>query len=446
VKSEEKMAKSLALMKRSSGRHLLGDISPLADAMVARLANVKGVKRCVYAGSLRRKQETVGDIDLIATSANPKRVMDAFVALPEVETVLERGTTRASVRLKLGIDADLRVVPDNVFGATLQYFTGDKRHNVALREYAIHLGLKLNEYGLFKGKKLVTCKSEEDIYRALGMDTPPPEIRVGADEIDAAKKHTLPSLLPYGSIRGDLQTQTSWTDGENSIEEMAAAAKKAKIDYIAITDHTKSLAFIGGLDEKKLMKQIAEIKSLNKKRDPTLARLLCGSEVDIRKDGTLDLSNVALAKLDWVGVSVHSNFGMSERDMTKRIVKAMSNPHVDCLFHPTGRLIGKREPYALDMAEIIATAKKYRVALEIDCYPDRSDLKDLHVRMAVEAGVPLVIDSDAHATAHFRFIPYGEAIARRGWAKKRDIINTKFLKDFRTWLEKKRPRPSWTAS
>lgn len=454
IKSEEKIAKGLALMQRSSGRHLLGEILPLADKIVERLSHIKGVKHCVYAGSLRRRQETVGDIDLIATASDPKRVTDAFVAMPEVETILERGKTRSSVRLHLGIDADLRVVPDNVFGATLQYFTGDKRHNVLLREYALSKGFTLNEYGLFVLKrkgikhesgKLIVCKTEEEIYKKLGMDTPPPELRVGADEIDAARRHALPDLIPYGSVRGDLQVQTSWTDGEASIEEMAAAAHEQGLAYFAVTDHTKSLAFIGGLDEKKIAKQWREIDRLNAKRSTERPRILKGSEVDIRKDGSLDLNDATLSKLDWVGISVHSNFAMSERAMTDRIVKAMANPNVDCLFHPTGRLIGKREPYALDMKEIIAAAKKYRVALEIDAYPDRSDLKDLHVRMAVEAGVPLAIDTDAHAPAHFRFLPLGEAIARRGWAKKKDVINAKSLKELRAWLEKKRKRPNWTA-
>lgn len=454
VKSEEKIAKGLDLMKRSSGRHLLGDILPLADAIVERLSKVKGVKHCTYAGSIRRRQETVGDIDLIATTADPERVMDAFVSLPEVETVLVRGKTGSSVRMKNGIDADLRVVPDNVYGATLQYFTGDKRHNVLLREYALSKRFTLNEYGLFmlaknkngkKQGKLLVCKTEEEIYKKLGMNTPPPEIRIGGDEIIAAKKHALPDLIPYGSVRGDLQTQTDWTDGEASIEAMAEAAKAIGHEYIAITDHTKSLAFVGGQDEKKLAKQGKAIDSLNAKKNTRWVRLLKGAEVDILKDGSLDLKDEALATLDWVGVSVHSLFHMNEAEMTKRIIKAISNPNVDCLFHPTGRLIGKREPYALDMAKIIAAAKKYRVALEIDAYPDRSDLKDLHVRMAVEAGVPLVIDSDAHTIGHLKFIPLGEAIARRGWATKKDIINTKSLKDLRIWLEKKRPRKNWTA-
>lgn len=437
-KSEEKLARGLGLMEQASGRRLLGDILPVADKIIATLSEIAGVKHCAYAGSLRRKQETVGDIDLVATTNDPERVMNAFVALPLVQRVLEKGKTRSSVRLSIGIDADLRVVPDNVYGATLQYFTGDKRHNVLLREYALSKGMSLNEYGLYKGKKLLVCKTEEEIYRRLGMDTPPPEIRVGADEIDAARAHKLPSLIPYGSVKGDLQVQTDWTDGSASIEAMAKAAKTSGLSYMAVTDHTKGLAFIHGLDEKRLAKQHKTIRDLNKKsRGFTI---LTGTECDILKDGHLDLSDAALATLDWVGVSVHSNFHLSRAEQTARIVRALSNPNVDCFFHPTCRLIGKREPIEFDLDEVLAAAKKHRVAMEIDCYPDRSDLRDLHVRAAVKAGVKLVIDTDAHAPEHFRFIPLGEATARRGWASKNDVLNTKSAKDLLAYLAKKRKR------
>ncbi|MBI5654842.1 DNA polymerase/3'-5' exonuclease PolX [Candidatus Uhrbacteria bacterium] len=442
-KSEDKLARGFALMQRASGRRLLGEILPLADEIVAALKKVKGVKHCTYAGSLRRMQETVGDIDLLATSSDPIRVMDAFTKLPLVESIHECGKTRASVRLKIGIDADLRVVPDNVYGAALQYFTGDKRHNVLLREFALSKGYTLSEYGLFKRShgarsakpKLVVCKTEEEIYTAIGMDTPPPEIRVGADEIEAAQKHKLPKLIPYSSVKGDLQVQTNWTDGDSSIEDMAKAAQAAGLEYIAITDHTKSLGFINGLDEKHLAKQGAEIDKLNKKIRGF--SILKGTECDIRKDGSLDLSDTALASLDWVGVSIHSAFHLSRAEQTKRIVKALSNPYVDCFFHPTCRLIGKREPIEFDFDEVLAAAKKNHVALEIDCYPDRSDLNDLHVRAAVKAGVMLSIDTDAHSPDHFSYIKLGEAIARRGWASKKDILNTKTAKQLFAYLAQK---------
>jgi len=443
-KSEEKLQRGLSLLERASGRRLLGDILPVAEDIVAALEAAKGVRRVAVAGSIRRRQETVGDIDLLATSSDPDRVMDVFTKHPLVETVHERGKTRSSVRLKIGLDADLRVVPDKVYGAALQYLTGDKRHNVLLREYALSKGLTLSEYGLFRlshgarsaKPKLIVCKTEDEIYQALGMDTPPPEIRVGDDEIEAAREHRLPDLLPYGSILGDLQVQTDWTDGTASIADMAKAAQATGLSYMAVTDHTKALGFIHGLDEKRLAKQGAEIDALNKKiRGFTILK---GTECDILKDGTLDLSDAALAKLDWVGVSIHSHYNLSRTEQTKRILKALSNPHVDCFFHPTCRLIGKREPIDYNFDEVLAAAKKFQVALEIDAYPERSDLNDRHVRAAVKAGVPLIIDSDAHAPDHFRFIRLGEAIARRGWATKADVLNTKTAKRLMAYLAKKK--------
>jgi len=455
-KSEARLAKQLELMHESSGRQLLGNILPVADQIVELLKKVPGVTRCTYAGSIRRKQETIGDIDLLATSKHPERVMDVFVSLPMVEAVHEHGKTRSSVRLKIGIDADLRVVPDNVYGATLQYFTGDKKHNVMLRELALSKGFTLNEYGLFRRGKSPKSpltrglsehnsplikgaggisESEESIYSALGMDTPPPELRVGGDEIEAARKHELPNLIAYGSVKGDLQIQTDWTDGAASIEDMAKAAKARGLSYIAITDHTKSLAFINGLDDRRVAEQGREIDKLNKKLSGFT--ILKGTECDIHKDGSLDLSDATLAKLDWVGVSVHSSFRLSRTEQTKRVVKAISNPNVDCLFHPTCRVIGKREPIEWDFDEILAAAKKHNVALEIDAFPDRSDLRDVLVRDAIRAGVKLVIDTDAHHPDHLAYLPLGEAIARRGWATKADVLNTRDVKRLMAWLDKK---------
>lgn len=462
LKSQEKLSKQLLMMEDSSGRQLLGYVLPVADLIVLELSNITGVTRCIYAGSLRRKQETVGDIDLIATSKKPEKVMDAFIKLPQVESVIIKGKTKTSVRLKIGIDADLRVVPDEVYGATLQYFTGDKKHNVMLRELALSKGYTLNEYGLFKAGKssassnsaspltrrlknsplprgtkgdLVAYKTEEQIYEALGMGTPPPELRVGGDEIDAAKKHKLPKLLPYGSVKGDLQTQTTWSDGAATIEDMAKAAKARGLNYMAVTDHTKSLAFIHGLDEKRLAQQGKEIDKLNKKLKGFT--ILKSTECDIRKDGSLDLNDAALSKLDWVGISIHSNFKLSREEQTKRLIKAMSNKYVDCVFHPTCRLIDKREPIELEMDEVFAAAKKFNVAMEVNCFPERSDLRDVHVRSAINAGVKLVINTDAHAIEHFDFIPLGEAIARRGWATKADVLNIRSVKGLMEWKHKK---------
>ena len=447
-KSEVKLAKQLEMMEVSSGRQLLGYVLPVADDIVARLKKVPGVVHCMYAGSLRRRQETIGDIDLIATSKHPEKVMDAFVGMPEVQTVHEKGKTRSSVRLNIGMDADLRVVPDKVYGATMQYFTGDKKHNVMLREYALSKGYTLNEYGLFKIKEkreerresragaLVVCKTEEEIYTKLGMDLPPPEIRVGADEIDAARAHKLPKLLPYGSVKGDLQTQSDWTDGATSIEDLAKEAKRRGLSYMAITDHTNSLAFIHGLDDKRVAEQGREVDKLNKKiSDFTVLK---GTECDIHKNGDLDLSEATRRKLQWVGVSVHSSFQLSRAEQTKRVVKAISQKYVDCLFHPTCRIIGKREPIEMDFDEVLAVAKRCGVAMEIDAFPDRSDLRDVHVRAAVRAGVKLVIDSDAHHPDHFAFLPLGEAIARRGWATKADVLNTRDVGKLLEWIGKRR--------
>jgi DNA polymerase (family X) len=455
---EEKIARGLAMMKHASGRYLLANALPLGERIVAELEALEDVERCAYAGSLRRRKETVGDIDLLATSKKPERVIAAFIALPEVLSVHEKGKTRASVRLRNGMDADIRVVADKVYGAALQYFTGDKRHNVLLREFALSKGYTLSEYGLFKVTshesrvtsrtrkpvnsqtrkhgKLIACKTEEEIYDALGMDTPPPEIRVGDGEIEAAIAHGLPALMPYGSVRGDLQMHTSATDGSLTIREMANAAKKLGREYIAITDHTKALGFVHGLDDARVLKQARDIARINAATKGFT--IFAGTECDILRDGSLDLKDETLAKLDWVGVSVHSAFRLPRKEQTARVVKAISNPHVDCLFHPTCRVIFGREGIDIDLDEVIAAAKKYRVALEIDAYPDRSDLGAAHVRACVRAGVPLVIDTDAHKPEHLAFIPFGEAIARTGWATKKDVLNTKTAKELQAYLGKKK--------
>jgi DNA polymerase (family 10) len=319
------------------------------------------------------------------------------------------------------------------FGAALNYFTGSKDHNVALRRIAQEKGLKLNEYGLFRGSKRVAGETEEEIYKALGLSFIPPELRENQGEIEAAKKGTIPDLVGYRDLRGDLQTQTTWTDGANSIEEMVEEAKRLGLEYIAITDHTKGLAMTGGSDEKKLLKQMAAIDKIN--RSLKGITVLKGAEVNINKDGTLDIEDEVLSRLDVVGIAVHSHFNLPRQEMTERIVRAMRNPHADILFHPTGRVIQKREPYDVDMDAIIKTAKETGTALEIDAYPDRLDLKDEHIRKAVEAGVRLAIDSDAHSVNHIRYLEFGVAQARRGWAEKKDVINTKPLKEFLSCLK-----------
>lgn len=427
-KMEQKILKGIEFFKQGTGRFPLGAVLPLISEIERRLKGLPEVEAVAVAGSIRRRKETVGDGDILAISRQPEKVMDFFVSMPEVMHVHGKGTTKTMVKLKNGMDVDLRVVAAESFGAALGYFTGSKDHNVALRRIAQEKGLKLNEYGLFRGEKRIAGRTEEEIYEALGLRYIPPELRENQGEIEAAMRGELPDLVDYKDIRGDLQIQTTWTDGSNSIEEMAEEAKRLGLEYIAITDHTKSLAMTGGADEKKLLKQMEAIDKINSSLRGI--RILKGAEVNINRDGTLDIKDEALAKLDVVGIAVHSLFNMSRQEMTQRIVKAMRNPHADILFHPTGRVIQKREPYDVDIDAIIKEAKETGTVLEIDAYPDRLDLKDEHIRKAVEAGVKLVIDSDAHSVNHIRFLDFGVAQARRGWAKKSDIINTRPLKEF----------------
>lgn len=422
-KTAEKILKGIEFLKKSKGRFILGHILPAIWDIEKRLSGLKEVRRVAAAGSVRRWQETVGDLDILVTSSNPRKVMDFFVKMPEVSHVYSTGLTKTMVRFRNGLDADLRAVRDESFGAALQYFTGDKRHNIALRILAEKRGYKLNEYGLWRGEKLIAGRTEEEIYKVLEMPLPPPEIRSDSGEIQAALKHRLPRLIEYGEVLGDLQIQTSWTDGAQSIEEMAQAAEKLGRKYVAITDHTKSLAMTGGADEKKLLRQMAAIDKIQKKF-PKI-KILKGAEVNILKDGSLDIKDEVLAKLEVVGIAVHSHFSLSQGEQTQRIIRAMANPHADILFHPTGRIIQRREAYDLDMDEIIKAAKKTGTVLEINAYPNRLDLKDEYVKKAVGAGVRLAINTDAHSTSHLAYLDLGVAQARRGWAKKSDVINTR---------------------
>ncbi|MGE5693098.1 MAG: DNA polymerase/3'-5' exonuclease PolX [Candidatus Zixiibacteriota bacterium] len=435
AKSEENIKKGLEFFKKGTGRPLLGAVLPLARRIEERLRGQKEVERVIIAGSLRRWKETIGDLDILVVSKRPKPVMDFFVSMPEVVRVVAHGETKSAVKLESSLNVDLRVVPAESYGAALNYFTGSKDHNVTLREMALSKGWKLNEYGLFKGKKQIAGRTEEELYAVLGMDYVQPEMRENTGEIEAAKKHQLPKLIGYDDLQGDLQIQTDWTDGADTIEAYAKAAIERGHKYIAITDHTKRLAMTGGLDEKKIRKQWAEIDRVQKKIGSKL-KILKGTECDILKDGSLDLDDETLARLDVCGVAVHSHFNLSRQEQTQRIIRAIKNPNVDILFHPTGRLIGKREPYDVDMDAIIKTAKETGTVLEIDAFPDRLDLKDEYIKKCVFAGVKLSIDTDAHAIAHLDFLEYGIAQARRGWAEKSDIANTRPLGAFLKLLKK----------
>ena len=442
-KLEKKILQSIAFHKRARGRFLLADVLPLAQSIEARLCALREVQRCAVAGSVRRWEETVGDLDILAVAKNPERVMDVFVRMPEVKQVYARGATKTNVRLHGGMDADLRVVGEKSFGAALQYFTGNKAHNIALRTIATRKGYKLNEYGLFKGKRMIAGRTEQDVYRALDLQWLAPEVRLGGDELlRAAKRTSLARLVELADIKGDLQTQTDWTDGKDTIEEMARSAKALGWEYIAITDHTRALAMTGGADEKKLLRQITAIARVNNKRPGV--RVLSGAEVNIAKDGGLDIADAVLAKLDVVGAAVHSHFGLPEKEQTARVIRAMENPHVDILFHPTARIIQRREPIALDMEKIIRAARRTNTLLEIDASPSRLDLRDEYIRLALQIGARLVIDTDAHAASQYAFMQYGVGQARRGWCEKKHIINTLPLKALLRELRKPKEKRTWS--
>lgn len=421
AKSEEKILKGIEFLKESGGRRILGaalsDIRRL-EAMVRAFPEVDDI---VIAGSVRRRKETIGDIDILVSSKKPGKVMERFLGLPQIMHVFGKGIAKTNVKLKDGLDADLRVISQESWGAALNYFTGSKEHNIALRELAIKRGWKLSEYGLFRGETRIAGKTEEGLYKKLGLCYIEPELREMTGEIEAARENKLPKLIGYDDLKGDLQVQTNWTDGKNSMEEMAEAACAIGLEYIAITDHTRSLAMTGGADEKKLRKQMEEIDKLNTKYKNF--RILKGAEVNIGKDGTLDINDETLILLDVVGAAVHSHFTLSREEQTIRVIRAMESPHVDIIFHLTGRIINRREAISLDIDEIIKAAKRTGTVLEIDAFPDRLDIKDEYIRKCVEAGVKMSIDSDAHAASHFNVLEYGIAQARRGWAEKTDIIN-----------------------
>jgi len=430
-KTEQNILKGIEFAKKSKGRYILGFTLPLIRDIESRLKSLPEVKRVVVAGSTRRMKETIGDVDFLVISDKPSRVMDFFVSMPEVIDVVGKGKTKSTVKLKNGMDADLRVLPEKSFGSALQYFTGSREHNIALRLIAVKKGWKLSEYGLFNKKgKMIAGETEEGVYKKLGLDWIPPELRENRGEIEVALKHKLPKLIGYNDLKGDVQVHTNWSDGSNSIEEMAKAAKALGLEYIVITDHTKALAMTGGMDEKKLLKQMEEIEKINRKISGI--RILKGAEVNIMKDGSLDIKDEILKKLDVVGAAIHSHFNLSKREMTNRLLKAIENPNVDIIFHPTGRQIHKRDAYELDIEKIFQAAKDTGTILDIDAYPDRLDLRDELIRKAVEFGVKLDISSDAHSKLHLHFLEFGIAQARRGWASAKHIINTrpvdKFLK------------------
>lgn len=435
-KLETKILKIIELKLKSEKRFPLSEILDLTRKIEEKLKKIPGVAEIVFCGSIRRLKETVHDIDILVVSKNSNEVSKAFASLPYVKHIYAKGETKTMVKLNSGINADLRIVKKNSFGGAMQYFTGNKDHNIALRKIALEKGYKLNEYGLFKNGRAIARKTEKEIYEKLGLAWVPPELREMKGELDAAKKNNLPKLIELKDIKGDLQIQTNWTDGANSIEEMASKAEELKYEYIAITDHTKSLAIARGSDEKRLLKQIKEIKKINSKFGIGGVKILSGAEVNINKDGTLDIDDATLEKLDFVGAAVHSHFRLSKEDQTNRLIKAMENEHVDIIFHPTGRIINKREPIEIDMERIFIAAAKTKTILEINAYPDRLDLKDDYIKMAKDRGVKFMINTDSHAKNQMHLMKYGIFQARRGWLEKKDALNTLPLNELLNILAK----------
>ncbi|MCJ7642781.1 MAG: DNA polymerase/3'-5' exonuclease PolX [Desulfobacterales bacterium] len=435
-KKVENLKRGIQLLKQSKGRMNLGIAFPVAKRIVESLREKVTSSKIEWAGSLRRMRENIGDIDLLATGPDKEKILQAFTRLSEVKEILASGETKASVIVEGGIQVDLRVVEEESYGAALQYFTGSKGHNIHLRGIAKAQGIKINEYGVFKGKKKIGGKEEKDIYQVLGMKWMEPELREDRGEIEASQENRLPRLVQESEIKGDLHVHSKWSDGTSSIEEVARAAQKRGYQYVAICDHSKSLRIAHGLDESRLMKQMDEIDRLNDRLKDL--RILKGTEVDIQMDGKLDFPDRVLEKLDWVVAGIHSGFKQERQKMTQRILRALENPYVHILAHPSGRILGERDPYAVELEEVIEAAERYGKALEINAYFERLDLNDLHCRKAKELGVRLAIGTDAHHIEQMWMISLGIAVAKRGWLESPDLLNTLSLRNLLEWCRAKR--------
>ncbi len=427
--TERNILRGIRLLEKTSGRMLLHVAYEDGNKYLEYLKKNKKIKKINIAGSLRRMKETIGDIDILALSSDPEAVMQYFVSYPEVAEVLAKGSTKSTVLLTDHLQVDLRVVEEKSYGAALQYFTGSKDHNVTLRGLAIKKGFKLNEYGLFdkETEKYILGKTEEEIYRKIGLAYIEPELRENRGEFEAAKKHTLPTLVTQDQIKGDFHVHSEWSDGSDPVGTIAEAALKQGYEFIGITDHSQSLKIANGLSEERVKKKIQEIEKI-KKKYPDL-RIFCGTECDIKTDGSLDYSKKTLESFDFVYIGIHTAFKMDKDTMTKRIIKGMSNDQVSFLAHPTGRLIGKRDPYEVDIEQIIDAAKQTNTRLEINSFPDRLDLDDVHIKQAKEHDIGFVLGTDSHTINHLGFLQFGVATARRGWLEKKDILNTFTVKD-----------------
>src|ERR1700691_1891526 len=429
-KHEQKLLKAIEDYRRIGGRFLLDTAEQLAEKLVDHLLAAPGVEKVTPAGSLRRGRETVGDLDILVTGkgcADPEarqKMAEHLLRFPGLMEVIGQGENKISFRQRNGIQVDVRLLPPDSFGAAMQYFTGSKAHNVALRQRALKMGYTLNEYSLadLETEKPVAGKTEEEIYAKLNLDYIPPELRENLGEIDAAEKHALPKLIALEDIQGDVHMHTVETDGRNTIEEMAEAAKARGYKYMAITDHSKNLAFANGLDDKRAVAHIQRIREANNKIEGIT--IFAGIEVDILTDGDLDLSDDVLAQMDVVIASVHSVFNQEPAKMTDRLLRAVANPNTSIIGHPTGRLQLRRDAYHFDMDAVLTAAAKHKVAMELNSYPDRLDLNDVHLRQAKQRGVKIVINTDSHHTSHLDKIRYGILQARRAWLTKDDALNT----------------------
>lgn len=445
-KREEAILNKIQFFRKGKERRLIGEIYPLVKEIEDRLASVPGIRHAIAAGSFRRMRETIGDVDFLVSilakteNTTKAKIIDYFTSMPEVREIVGKGASKAFVKLRNGVDADLLVVPEESFGAALQYFTGSKEHGVGVRKVALSKGFKLNEWGVFDAREnRIAGRTEEEVYQILGMEWIPPEIRENRGEIELAlgkeghqykKKSSkgrakLPQLIDYNDLRGDLQVHSNYSDGKFSIEEMAQIAKiKFGLKYIAISDHTTSLKLANGLDGQELIDQSNKIAEINEVNKGIGFHILSGAEVNIQKDGSLDIPNNVLDKLEVVGAAIHSNFSLPIDVQTNRLLEAAKNPSVDIIYHPTGRIINRRDGYPVNMIKLIETTRDTKTVLEIDAHYNRLDLKDEYIRMAVENDVNLIIDSDAHHPLHFAFLRFGIGQARRGWAEKSNILNT----------------------
>jgi DNA polymerase (family 10) len=434
-KTEQQILEQLGEREGREERFKLSDAIAVGESLLAYLKTIPGVKQAAIAGSYRRQRETVGDLDLLATCSAGSPVMERFAKYDEIKKVLARGQTKSTVQLRSGLQVDLRVVADASYGAALHYFTGSKEHNIAIRNMGVKKKLKINEYGVFRGKKRIAGHTEEEVYKQVGLPYIEPEMRENRGEIEAAKKHALPKLITIDDLRGDLHSHTTATDGKFTLREMAEAAKVLGYDYLAITDHSQSVAMAKGLNEKRLGQQIKEIEKLNAKLCGI--RLLKGCEVDILADGSLDLEDSILKELDLTVCSIHSKFNMSKEKQTERIIRAMDNPYCNIIGHPTGRLIGRRDPYEVDVQRLIDAAKERGCFLELNAQPDRLDIADAHCRLAKERGLKVAISTDAHSITDLKFMHFGIGQARRGWLESDDVINTRTWQQLKKLLKRK---------